>query len=323
MSIVNQLLGRSIVKENGEVRVIDTGLTGPTNFAVLDSVMGQLSDGKWENSPMMRKFWKNASVKEQDGKVVIVIKDGWDSGFRGKDDAWIKSWFAGKIKEVAYDELDGRRWDRADTTPLDYLSRTDKPVTVRDAYQAYELLKGRNTKNRYAATPPAEAPASPPPSAAPAAPAPQPAVESSMNAKGIVDHLLNEEAESTTDLPELGYTPFSGPGFDGAGPATVAMEYEGNGIDALLVYDPEARRFEAYDEAGESLGHVDGIGHLGVVRLTKEFLASPSDRTLKFLIHRAATRYANVRNDRGEPARGDRVDTEAGREQASQYPDLN
>jgi hypothetical protein len=148
-----------------------------------------------------------------------------------------------------------------------------------------------------------------------------------MNAKEIVDRLLEDSVEqgkeSTTDLPELGYVPFSGPGFDGAGPATVALEYDGNGVSTLLIYDPEARRFEAYDEAGESLGYVDGIGHLGVVRLTKEFLASPSDRTLKFLIYRAATRYANVRNDRGEPARGDRVDTEAGKEQVSKYPDLN
>jgi len=134
-------------------RTIDTGLTGQINNAILDSVMGQLSDGKWENTPAMAKYWRNANIEDKDGKVVIVVKDGYDSGFRGKDDTWIKSWFAGKIKEIVYDEMGGKQWDRKDTTVLDYLSRSDAKVTVSNAYQAYEILKGRNIKNRYAAEP--------------------------------------------------------------------------------------------------------------------------------------------------------------------------
>jgi hypothetical protein len=134
------------------MRVIDTGLTGPVNHAVLDSVIGQLSDGKWENTPQMAKYWRNASIKEQDGKIVIVIKDdSWDSGFRNKDDAWIKAWFAGKIKEIVYDEMGGQKWSRQDNTVSDYLSRSEQPVTISNAYQAYEVLKGRNVSKKYAA----------------------------------------------------------------------------------------------------------------------------------------------------------------------------
>ena len=126
-------------------RTIDTGLTGPVNHAILDSVFGH---------PSMSKYWKNASLKEQDGKLVIDIKDSWDSGFRGKDDTWIKNWFAGKIKEIVYDEMGGKQWDRNDKTTVSYLSRdygtNPAIVTVSDAYKAYEILKGRNTKKRYA-----------------------------------------------------------------------------------------------------------------------------------------------------------------------------
>lgn len=135
-------------------RNIDTGLTGPVNHAILDSVLGQLSDGKWENTPLMAKYWRNASLTEQDGKIMIAIKDGWDSGFNGKDEMWIKSWFAGKIKEIVYDEMGGKQWDRNDKTTSSYLSRdygtNPAIVTVSDAYKAYEILKGRKLKNKYA-----------------------------------------------------------------------------------------------------------------------------------------------------------------------------
>lgn len=164
-----------------EARVIDSGLTGPINHDILDSVIGQLSDGKWENSPVMVKFWKNAKIEERDGKIVIIVKDGWDSGFRGKDDAWVKSWFAGKIKDIAYDEYDGAKWDRKDSRELGYLSRRDEyPVKVSDAYKAYEILKGRKVDGKYAEPAPA-APKAP----APAAPAPA-------TPRQAVDRLLDE-----------------------------------------------------------------------------------------------------------------------------------
>jgi hypothetical protein len=145
-------------------RVIDTGLTGPVNKEVLDSVMGQLSDGKWENTPSMAKYWRNAHIEMQGDKVVVSVKDGYDSGFSGKDDVWIRNFFAGKIKEIVYDEMNGKQWDRQDNTVLDYMGghgENGNKVTVSNAYQAYEILKGRKLKNKYA--PPVDPAAKPAP----------------------------------------------------------------------------------------------------------------------------------------------------------------
>jgi len=139
-----------LVHEN-TTRRIDTGLTGPVNGAILSSVMGQLSDGKWENTPQMSKYWRNADIVDEGGRLFIDVNDGWDSGFRGKDEKWIKTWFAGKIKEIVYDEMGGVQWNRSDNSEVSYLSRSGQPVTVSNAYQAYEILKGRNLRNRYAA----------------------------------------------------------------------------------------------------------------------------------------------------------------------------
>lgn len=132
-------------------RVVKTGLRGRVNKEILESVMGQLSDGKWENSPAMGKYWEFANIAVCEGEVVIVVDDEtYGSGYRGRDDAWIRNFFAGKIKQVAYDELGGGQWERMDTTKLDYLSQYVS-VTVAAAYYAYDVLKGRPTYNkRYA-----------------------------------------------------------------------------------------------------------------------------------------------------------------------------
>lgn len=134
-------------KPETATRQIDTGLSGPVPSAILNSVLGQLSDGKWENTPGMEKYWKYVDIAESGGQLVIVVDDSRRSGFSGRDDTWVKNFFADKIKNLVYDELglgSGKSWSRQDTTKLDYLGHGDT-VTVSDAYQAYNILKGRRT----------------------------------------------------------------------------------------------------------------------------------------------------------------------------------
>ena len=71
-------------------RTITTGLSGKVNSDILHSVIGQLSDGIWENSPGMEKYWKHADIEERDGQLCIAVSDDWRSGFRGKTGEQIK-----------------------------------------------------------------------------------------------------------------------------------------------------------------------------------------------------------------------------------------
>ena len=124
------------------------------NRDIIDSVIGQLSDGKWENSPAMRKYWAYCQVDVRGGLVVLQVNDeDWSSGFRNRDDAWVRKFFACKIKQVAYDELSGLRWNRTDTSELSYLSQSSK-VTVSAAYEAYDAILGRKGgRKQYASSP--------------------------------------------------------------------------------------------------------------------------------------------------------------------------
>lgn len=132
-------------------RSIKTNLVGQTNLTILENVMGQLSDGMWENSPAMVKWWRFASIgTDANGAVVIQVNDIlWDSGYRGLTDEEILAKFAGWLKKVVQQEIEDNfrgEWKRTDRTRLAYLDDTNVPVTVADAYAAYDVLKGRDQK---------------------------------------------------------------------------------------------------------------------------------------------------------------------------------
>lgn len=75
---------------------------------LIGSVLGQLSDGYWENSRAAEKYWKNIHL---DGKVLVVdldklkwssYSDTWDKEFNTiwKNPTEIKKWFAKKAQVV-------------------------------------------------------------------------------------------------------------------------------------------------------------------------------------------------------------------------------
>jgi hypothetical protein len=113
---------------------------------ILGSVIGQLSDGIWENTRSMEKYWKNLDYgKDVNGYIYIedccgVCADPVD-------------FFANKIKQIIKIEIEdgshsGLVWDRGCSISPYYIHGN---VTVGDCYELYELLKGRNTsKYRYA-----------------------------------------------------------------------------------------------------------------------------------------------------------------------------
>lgn len=112
---------------------------------ILGSVIGQMSDGIWENTRSMEKYWKSLDFGV-DANGYIWLED------RNGVTADVYDFFANKIKKIIQVEIeDGNTalvWSRTCASVPHYFHGK---VTVGDCYEMYELLKGRNTaKNRYA-----------------------------------------------------------------------------------------------------------------------------------------------------------------------------
>jgi hypothetical protein len=124
---------------------INTGIPATDKrLNILGSVIGQMSDGIWENTRSMEKYWKSLSYeKGSDGNIWLE-----DRGYVCSD---VKDFFANKIKQIIKIEIeDGNDkliWSRSCSGVPHYMHGQ---VTVGDCYELYELLKGRSTgKNTY------------------------------------------------------------------------------------------------------------------------------------------------------------------------------
>ena len=160
--------------ENKKERKIPTGLTDDKSKDVINAVVGQLSDGMWENSPGMERYWKFTSGADDNGNIIVY--DGYVSvdeyagmnryggkkyntkwiysAFSKMDDDAVKRYFAAKIKQIVKEE--GLEWNRNNTQPCEYLDY-HSGVTVRDAYKVYDRLLGRIDRIKDEETPVNEA----------------------------------------------------------------------------------------------------------------------------------------------------------------------
>lgn len=141
-------------------REINTPFFSKKADEILSAVLGQLSDGIWENSRGYEKYWTNFNVERKDnGQVYFKVNTNFGSPlgryhycsnpFREMNNAQFLNWIAAKLKYVIVTELkdmsihsrDG--WKRNNTTfESKYLSYEEK-VTVADIYAIYDWLKGR------------------------------------------------------------------------------------------------------------------------------------------------------------------------------------
>lgn len=145
--------------------VINTGLTDNLSKQICESVIGQLSDGIWENSRQMHNYWPFIEIDVIDGNVCLVIDKRKSRGVYDSrknkmivtyynyfvyfsklngDTEKIKKWFASKLKAVVNEEKKdcpnrGIAFNSTCDKVLDYLGYSDQ-VTVKDAYKVYKAL---------------------------------------------------------------------------------------------------------------------------------------------------------------------------------------
>lgn len=126
--------------------VVKTGIkANPKFMTILNACIGQMSDGIWENTRSMEKYWKSLQINT-DSSGLIEIDD------RHYVCANPADFMANKIKQIIKVEIDNGNtkleWSRTCSAVPRYLTYGN-PITVGDCYELYELLKGRNTTKNY------------------------------------------------------------------------------------------------------------------------------------------------------------------------------
>src|SRR5574344_950396 len=158
--------------ENTSKITFKTGIFGEKNFKILDAVAGQISDGKWENTPGMNKYWENNTfvynpdTKEVELKMEISVSQhntNWNNRthhleygiiryvynpfiINGKmiDGVLIKKFYARKIKSLAKDELGDTfktAWNATNNTILDCFDDGVTGITAGDVNTLYKVMK--------------------------------------------------------------------------------------------------------------------------------------------------------------------------------------
>ena len=125
-------------------RRISTGLKGQAALNILDGLMGQLSDGIWENSSKMEPYWRNNhfEMEESTGRILFILEDnpGWWNPFISWDSGKILEWLGKHVKTVA--KATGLKWSRDNTEPQKWYFHGD--WTIQQVYFVYEMLMGRD-----------------------------------------------------------------------------------------------------------------------------------------------------------------------------------
>lgn len=127
---------------------VNTGVKATPKFLeILNSCIGQMSDGIWENTRSMEKYWRSLSVETSPDGFIIIN----DRHCACSDPV---TFMTNKIKQIIKIEIeDGNTdmcWDRLCAARPSYIGYGER-ITVGDCYLLYELLKGRATsKHSYA-----------------------------------------------------------------------------------------------------------------------------------------------------------------------------
>ena len=133
---------------------------------MIDSVIGQLSDGIWENCNL-NGYWVYA-YGSSDGTDIIIdekyrdwendYKSGYKNPYYNMSDSDILRYYAKKIKQIALDEMEDNstsekpfvkkgKFKPDDSYKLVYLS-ADECITLMDAYELYELLMSKSKEDK-------------------------------------------------------------------------------------------------------------------------------------------------------------------------------
>lgn len=142
----------SLNEAAGNVRIVETGLSGAFGKEIIDSIIGQMSDGIWENTPYMEYYWPNVDATDNgDIEVSTDWTSKWshkENKFRNMSDQEVRKFFANKLKAIVQEYLNDTNTNpytefRADNEEVcSYLGgHVVEDITIGQAYEAYNILR--------------------------------------------------------------------------------------------------------------------------------------------------------------------------------------
>lgn len=157
METKQELYKKYYEQETEGTRLVPTGLAGEDYYEILQSVIGQCSDGIWENSPAQEPYWRFCKVMRHPDTDAVEIRvsnapvtNSWfrknliNNPFLQKTDQEVKNWFCRKIKRIIKIEGEDYHEEIAFSSEnknfLRYLGNWKQ--TVSQAVEAYDILKG-------------------------------------------------------------------------------------------------------------------------------------------------------------------------------------
>lgn len=137
-----------------EERIIKTNISGNKGNEILRSVVGQMSDGIWEDSSYYTGYWLFVDIDDYNNICVYDKKYYSHDTYYGKPvrnkfysmpDDEVKKFFARMIKKIVFEELKDRNINRrkqfklGNSLELSYMNYREC-VTVSDCVEAYNTL---------------------------------------------------------------------------------------------------------------------------------------------------------------------------------------
>lgn len=141
----------SLKEDFEDRRVIETFGDPKLNHAIVSSIIGQISDGIWENSPNMEGYWVNAAAGDN-GEIIVNAK-GYDyvnrrsNPYSEMSDVDIRKYFANKAKYIAQLDMHDHNinpyenWNENNSEESNYMSsygELDHDPTFAEIYRFYK-----------------------------------------------------------------------------------------------------------------------------------------------------------------------------------------
>lgn len=129
----------------------NTGIKGRKNYVILNNVLGQMSDGIWENDSEIQKIWCDLMLSFYNDQVFIECGRHTSNIFRSS--AELLRFLADMVhKTISYEKEDNLlmhvkynedlrkiRWGNYKDITL-YLSNDEQEFTTEDCFKLYENL---------------------------------------------------------------------------------------------------------------------------------------------------------------------------------------